>query len=674
MATGSQLSSLYVRIGADTTGLEQGLSRAKSRLGQFEGVARVAVASMTAVAVGAAAAGAAVVAMVSSAARGAREISTLAQVANTTAQDFQGLAYAAKSVGIEQQKFADILKDVNDRVGDFRATGGGAMKDFFEQIAPKVGLTAEAFRDLSGPQALQLYYDSLVKAGAAQDDLTFYMEQMASDATSLIPLLENGGEGFRRLAEQAQALGMVLSDVERESLLQFDQAMSAIGGTIDGLKNQLAASLAPALTQVAGRFLNFVVEVRKGESAIDDVSGAAVELGTSTELQDWIYAVGIGIARLADALVGIGKTISAIHSSFKVVAADIQSLLGSFAEDKSGISDWINPDEAEKRRKELETVLNKRNRTLEEANAKWADLWNYKGNRFEEAWQNAFNSPVDLPPVTVFGRSGGGGGLTGGSGDSEAAQKERENYIRQLQDKLELLREHVASATELEIRAHLERQEQLRELYEQGLVTDEERKALALELEQKHQEDLTAIAARGEEERSRNIQKWAQTELQMRGDVVRQGIALLDQFAGKSKAAAIAAIALSKGLAIAETIIWTQAAAMRALAELGPIAGPPVAAAIEGMGAAKVGLIAATGLAQAAGALGGGGSGNMKGGASGSIGGNSSAPSSPSGSGSGPQSVVTINLQGDRFGQKEVRDLIEQINEAVGDGARLRVA
>lgn len=670
MATGSLLSSLYVRIGADTTGLEQGIARAKGSLSGMAPAARAAVTAMAGVAAGVAAAGVAMTAMVSSAAKSAREITSLAQVANTSAKDFQGLAFAAKSVGIEQEKFADILKDVNDRIGDFRSTGGGPMLDFFEQIAPKVGITAEAFRNLSGPQALQLYYDSLVKAGAAQDDLTFYMEAMASDATALIPLLENGGEGFRRLAEQAEALGVVMDDVQRQNLLQFDQAMSAIGGTIEGLKNQFAASLAPALTQVAGRFLNFVIEVRKGESAIDDVSDAAIELGTSSELQDWVYTVGIGIARLADALVGIGKTIGAVHSSFKVVAADVQSLLGSFAEDKSGISDWINPEEAEKRRKELESVLNERNKTLEEANAKWADLWNYKGNRLEEAWQNAFNSPVDLPPVTVFGR-GSGGGL-GERGDDEA-EKERERYLQQLQDRLELLREHVASETELEIKGYLDRQEQLREIYEEGLVTDEERKALALELEQKHQEDLTAIAAKGEEERNRNIQKWAQTELQMRGDVVRQGIALLDQFAGKSKAAALASIALSKGLAIAETIIWTQTAAMRALAELGPIAGPPVAASIEALGAAKVGLIAATGLAQAAGALGGGGGGNLKGGASGSIGGNSSAPSSSAGAGGASPAAVTINLQGERFDQKAVRDLIEQINEAVGDGARLRV-
>ncbi|QHA10298.1 hypothetical protein GQR99_01135 [Cereibacter sphaeroides] len=72
-------------------------------------------------------------------ARAANEISRLAQVANTTPGTLQRWSATSKSVGIEQEKLADILKDVNDKVGDFLSTGGGEMKDFFEKIAPKVG-------------------------------------------------------------------------------------------------------------------------------------------------------------------------------------------------------------------------------------------------------------------------------------------------------------------------------------------------------------------------------------------------------------------------------------------------------------------------------------------------------------------------------------------------------
>ncbi len=41
--------------------------------------------------------------------------------------------------------------------------------------------------------------------------------------------------------------------------------------------------------------------------------------------------------------------------------------------------------------------------------------------------------------------------------------------------------------------------------------------------------------------------------------------------------------------------------------------------------------------------------------------------------GAGSTSNVNISLQGDRFGREQVRDLIREINEAVGDGARLNV-
>jgi hypothetical protein len=88
---------------------------------------------------------------------------------------------------------------------------------------------------------------------------------------------------------------------------------------------------------------------------------------------------------------------------------------------------------------------------------------------------------------------------------------------------------------------------------------------------------------------------------QMQFETVQLAGQLLQQFAGQSHAAALAVIVIQKGLAIAETVINTQVASMRALAELGPIAGAPVAASIEALGAVKIGLIAATGLLEAAG-------------------------------------------------------------------------
>ena len=149
---------------------------------------------------------------IDNATRLAKELTNLSTLSGLSAEEFQKFAFAAKSVGIEQDKVADILKDVNDKFGDFFAVGGGPLQDFFEQIAPKVGVTAEAFRNLSSADALGLYVETLEKAGVSQQQMTFFMEALASDATVLAPLLRDGGRAMDEFAQKASDMGIILEN------------------------------------------------------------------------------------------------------------------------------------------------------------------------------------------------------------------------------------------------------------------------------------------------------------------------------------------------------------------------------------------------------------------------------------------------------------------------------
>jgi len=111
------------------------------------------------------------------------------------------------------------------------------------------------------------------------------------------------------------------------------------------------------------------------------------------------------------------------------------------------------------------------------------------------------------------------------------------------------------------------------------------------------------------------------TILNMKKGNINAALTLMQLFAGKSKAMALAALVVQKGIAMAETFIQTQTAASAAIAPpplgLGPTpAGFALASAIETQGAIRMGLIAATGLAQAI--TSGGGGGNYGGGTLGS--------------------------------------------------------
>jgi len=241
---GTLTIDLVARTGGFVAGMDKAERSSEKWRRQVESSAKAAGAAIGAASIVAAGA---MAAWVKSSINNAAEIQNLARVANSSSTEFQKFAAGARTVGIENDKLADILKDVNDKVGDFLVTGGGELKEFFEQVAPKVGVTAEQFRNLSGPQALGLYVDTLEKAGANQQEMTFFLEAIANDATLLAPLLRNGGKEMRGLADEAQNLGLILSEETIAGAKQFNDDLDLLGRVAGGVGQQIAAELLPEL-------------------------------------------------------------------------------------------------------------------------------------------------------------------------------------------------------------------------------------------------------------------------------------------------------------------------------------------------------------------------------------------------------------------------------------------
>lgn len=239
---------------------KQALESASGGLEKLKGSAATAAAALSAIGVAAplslGAAASAVLAAANSTAQHAQQLTNLSNIANTSIEQFSAMSWAAERHGVSAEKLADIYKDVQDKVGDFIQTGGGAMKDFFENIAPHVGVTADQFRRLSGPEALQLYYSSLEKANLSQADLVFYMEAIASDATALIPLLKNGGSEFRRLSDEARSLGVVMDDISAKKAKDFADKMAKLESVSRGLQIEIGNAVIPALNRLAEEFLD----------------------------------------------------------------------------------------------------------------------------------------------------------------------------------------------------------------------------------------------------------------------------------------------------------------------------------------------------------------------------------------------------------------------------------
>ena len=304
---GTLTLDLVAKIGGFTGPIEQAGRSTKKWQKDTENHAK---AVGIAIGAGVAAAAGALVSLTASTVRAADEISRFAALSNTSTTDFQKLAAGADVVGVSQEKLSDIFKDVNDKVGDFLNTGGGELKDFFDKIAPKVGVTADQFRNLSGPDALGLFVSSLEKAGASQADMTFYMEGLANDATLLLPLLKNNAEGFKSFGAAALAAGSILDDKTIKSARELSAANWLIKQSVDGVKTQIATALLPTLanfaTQLNTTTANGVLSKKVADDLAESFKGLSkFALGTVAGIH--LLANGLKtLSELDDASMGEG--------------------------------------------------------------------------------------------------------------------------------------------------------------------------------------------------------------------------------------------------------------------------------------------------------------------------------------------------------------------------------
>ena len=282
---------------------------------------------------GAAAVGAGVLAMANEYANAARELQTFASISNTTTQEFQKMAVGAETMGISSEKLADQLKDFNEKLGEFITIGSGGAVDFFEQIAIKTEGSAEAARklalemqNLSGPQALQLYVDKLEEAGVTQQQMSFYLESMASDTTNLIPLLKDGGKGFEYWADAAERAGVIMDEHAIEKANELRVQMDLLNLQVQGAKNQFIQGLMPALVSVGDGLSDATMETNlmadAGETLGEVFKGvAAVGMG--------VYAV---VKMLSNAIAGLAHT--AVEAKNNV---DLSAQGGGWADKLPGI-------------------------------------------------------------------------------------------------------------------------------------------------------------------------------------------------------------------------------------------------------------------------------------------------------------------------------------------------
>lgn len=251
----------------------------------------------------------------------ASEVQKMSDMLGESVEDFQYFAKGAETAGLSLEQFGMMGKDALDRLGEARR-GEGEMMDFFEKVAPKIGVTIDMFKDLSGPEVIQAYYDGLEKANLSHAETITYMEQIVNDGSLLIPLLKDGGAGFKKWGEEAKNAGAIMSKDMVDNLGKAKENLYTLELQFQGFQAMLINLVTPAVTAIAQNFDNIKAVVIALGAAIsaklvaqcavlakEFVIGVAQGMAYQMQLsvlqgQALRTATAMGVLRSASALLG----------------------------------------------------------------------------------------------------------------------------------------------------------------------------------------------------------------------------------------------------------------------------------------------------------------------------------------------------------------------------------
>lgn len=639
------IGKLAVLIDADNSGLKAGL---KDSVAQTEQSSQAIIKNVQAIA--SAFAGYLTVdmfaGMIKGAAEAGKQIDQLSKLSATSTTVFQQQAYAAQQFGISNEKLADIFKDVQDKVGQFLRDGGGPMQTFFEQIAPKVGVTAEQFRKLGGPEALQLYVNSLEKANLSQNEMTAYMEELASDSAMLLPLLRNNGAEMGRLADEAQRLGAVLSEETVKANKDFANQLDRLYSAANSLKVNIGSSLIPEITRLINEF-NIGIKVAGG-------FWNALQLATINP-----FKTG-------------SENIKSLREQLKGLQSDRERYLRAN-------SDTYAIDAAIKN---TETKINYLESLMRSS-------WNLSGQRLGMNDPRIIGTPAAAetagyrePPKPAAT----GGGKTGNS-EADKAQRDYEDFQRQAENdrfaylrkraedamaeeqmrrdslirRLESLKEYTKTEEQLTAERQAKQLEDLKLGLDNGLLTEQEYMLMRQDMELKHMEELARIRGDG----MKKLQDISQMSW---NEQLALTVGKIGEMTAAAASGSKAMFNINKAAAIANALLKAKESVTSAYAFGSKIGGPPLGAAMAGLAAAATAAQVSAIRSQQ---FGGGGSVSAGGSAS------AVAPTQTAAAG-GAGVAQTITIQGvnsgDLFSGDAVRTLIDRLIDAQRNGARIVLA
>lgn len=289
----------------------------------------------------------------------------IAETTGGSAAGFAAFQTAADVAGVSIDELAGLSIKLTANLGKLTDEGKGAG-----QALSNLGIPIKEFQALSPDQQIK----RLAAAFADFDD------GVGKTSNALALFGRNGPailKFFKEYGDGANEVTRLTAD-QIKAADDYADAMSRMRSEIRQTMQVFAVQAIPALTALGQGF-------RDGVVAVLDLKSGTRELASDRAILDFGEQAAVAIGTVAEALVGVAKLARAVGGSFQAVGADIAlpfQLAGAAASaDGKSISERVHA---------VAEVLANRNKTVSEANQRYADLWTYDGTAITTAIRKSF--------------------------------------------------------------------------------------------------------------------------------------------------------------------------------------------------------------------------------------------------------------------------------------------
>ena len=184
----------------------------------------------------------------------AEEIHVAAESAGITVEAFQKLSFAASKSAVSQEEMSGAMARLSRHLYDAR-TGGKEAQEAFQRVGFSQAQVA-SFR--TGKDVMMALADQFKGIQDPIKKQALAMELMGRGSVNMVGFLSQGSAAIGDMGEEAEKLGIVLSEGQVHALVEVEHAMVTLFGVIKGIGAYIASVFAPSITTMIERWLKFI--------------------------------------------------------------------------------------------------------------------------------------------------------------------------------------------------------------------------------------------------------------------------------------------------------------------------------------------------------------------------------------------------------------------------------